>query len=326
MKKLQNAPLRWGPCEAHCCPRIDEPFRSYISYAAKKTCPETLGDTIDDTTVVLAIAVTASFSTGQVWSVITSDKNEFCHPGLCIWCLVIVTLGDVLLQREVPLTFLENAHEAPASRQVGTQKSSVSSFLKKTPCRKALRDFGCFFDRGRNEQNKKRWQRFEAGTRTPSYCMHSTSRGCHEIHDDFSSRRLNTHLRRICLRILYYNWGHPHTAKFEWCFVWSYGHIGPAEISTEFGAVSRQFFFGMLLELHKSYDGTTSGPKDQLWWYIQESKHPVTTKWSFIVLRTEALFENLQTNAKQTCVECWTRVSNLGSHVSGCSEGHILLT
>ena len=192
MKKLQNAPLRWGPCEAHCCPRIDEPFRSYISYAAKKTCPETLGDTIDDTTVVLAIAVTASFSTGQVWSVITSDKNEFCHPGLCIWCLVIVTLGDVLLQRKVPLTFLENAHEAPASRQVGTQKSSVSSFLKKTPCRKALRDFGGFFDRGRNEQNKKRWQRFEAGTRTPSYCMHSTSRGCHEIHDDFSSRRLNT--------------------------------------------------------------------------------------------------------------------------------------
>ena len=75
-------------------------------------------------------------------------------------------------------------------------------FKKKTPCRKALRDFGCFFDRGRNEQNKKRWQRFEAGTRTPSYCMHSTSRGCHEIHDDFSSRRLNTHLRRICLRIL----------------------------------------------------------------------------------------------------------------------------
>lgn len=64
--------------------------------------------------------------------------------------------------------------------------------LKKTPCRKALRDFGGFFDRGRNEQNKKRWQRFEAGTRTPSYCMHSTSRGCHEIHDDFSSRRLNT--------------------------------------------------------------------------------------------------------------------------------------
>lgn len=163
--------------------RAFQKLHSYISYDATNL-PSFSGDTIDDTTyttVVFVIAVTASFFTGQVWSCsyhiwqkwILSHRPVHLVFGDChAWGCTLAKGSSIDIPWKCTQPHQSVAQSSPKNHRWVRLK-------KKTPCRKKpWRDFGGFFDRGKKrKKTKKGWQRCEARTRTPSYCMHSTSKG-----------------------------------------------------------------------------------------------------------------------------------------------------
>ena len=197
---------------------------------------------------------------------------------------------------------------APVSRPVGTQKSSVSSFKKKKRHVGSRPAWFRWLLRPRKKRTKHKKQKKVAemwGKDANALILHALDlKGFHQIHDNFSSRRWNTHLRRICLRILQLGTS-TNCPSLNGVL---YGHMAisgqlknPLSLELSVGSSSLACCWNCTNPTMEQLQRTSSGDTSR------HARHPVTTKWSFIVLRTEALFENVQRNAKQTCVECWTR-------------------
>lgn len=178
--------------------RAFQKLHSYISYDATNL-PSFSGDTIDDTTyttVVFVIAVTASFFTGQVWSCsyhiwqkwILSHRPVHLVFGDChAWGCTLAKGSSIDIPWKCTQPHQSVAQSSPKNhRWVRLKKKR---HVGKNP---GVISVASSTEEKNEKKQKKGGRDVRQGRERPHIACTRPQRVRSKIHDDFSSRRLNT--------------------------------------------------------------------------------------------------------------------------------------